>query len=228
MKALFALAVLALNVVAQTPSNSGQSSGLQIVEISFTKKFIRERGLSGGMVRNDPPVLDNSTIMIPGGGSSNRTVANKNEKATNASSARRVGSSPNVSVVWDHQRWVYNFQAQIRNNTLKPITRFVWAYTVPPEPVVQEAVTQDYLCRVRIEPGETKRIKVRSPIPRPKTVDASAASKPPAEHQPALSDMSVNQIEFVDGTIWRRSDWNAVVLTRLGARKLAKGKCIAL
>ena len=227
MKALSVLALVSLAVVAQTPTTSG-TSGLQITEITFKKKFIRERGLSGSMVSHDPPVLDNSTIMIPGPASSNPTIRNQTEKANINSSARRVGSSPNVSVVWDYRGWVYDFQAQVKNDGAKPITRFVWAYTVPPEAATQETVGQEYLCRVRIEPGETKAIQVRSPIPRPKTVDISDISKPLAEHQPVLDDMSVNQIEFGDGTLWRRSNWNPVVLTRLGARKLRKGKCIAL
>ena len=210
MKPLFALALLSLNLVAQTTTNSA-TSGLQIVEITFTKKFVREEGLSGGVVSHDPPVLDDSTIMIPRPRSGKPTIANKNQKA--AISGRRVGA--------------YDFHAQIKNDGVKPITGFVWVYTIPPLGATQETVAQEYLCRVRIEPGETKAIKVRSPIPQPRTVDISDATKPPAEHQPVLSDMSVNQIEFADGTLWRRDNWNPVVLTRLGARRLAKGKCIA-
>ena len=229
MKGLFALALSFIAVVAQTPSSS-DNSGLQIVDISFTKKFVRERGFSSSMVSHEPPALDNSTIMIPGRSSKNPTIRNKSEKAAIASSARRVGSNSasKVSVVWNHQAWVYDFQAQIKNNTPKRIRRFVWAYTIPIEPGIAETVTQEYLCRATISPGETKNIKVRSPIPRPKIVDASDVSKPPVEHRPALTDMSVNQVEFDDGTLWRRDNWNPVVLTQSPAIKLRKGKCIAL
>jgi hypothetical protein len=67
MKALIAVLLFALTVSSQAASNSQAPSGLQVTKLNFTKKFIKKRGFSGSMVSHDPPVLDNSTIMIPGG-----------------------------------------------------------------------------------------------------------------------------------------------------------------
>src|SRR5262245_30824855 len=141
MKALIALSLLALTVFSQTSSQSDRSdrsSGLQLTDLSFTKKFIKLRGFSGSMVSHDPPILDNSTIMIPGPASKNPVIRNKTETATNAASARRVGGQPQTSVVWDWKGWVYNFEATVKNSTTKPVRRFVWAYTVPTDSATQK------------------------------------------------------------------------------------------
>jgi len=40
--------------------------------------------------------------------------------------------------------------------------------------------------------------------------------------------MIINQIQFADSDKWQRSGWNSIILSRLGAKKPGKGKCIAL
>jgi hypothetical protein len=126
--------------------------------------------------------------------------------------------------------WVYDFRAKIKNDRSRAVTSFVWAYRLPQSSTdPQDAPDQEYLCNVRIEPGETKRIKVVSPIPRTRVVNASASGTPPASQQPSLQDTIINQVKFGDGDTWQRSDWNGtILLTRAAVRKLGKGKCIAL
>ena len=122
----------------------------------------------------------------------------------------------------------YIFKAQVRNTTSKAINSFVWEYH-PPESYIgpQEIPDFQYLCNVAMAPGQTKFVQVVSRIPRPRVVDASSPS-PPGQHQPALDDLIINQIQFADNDKWQRADWNALVMTHLGARKVGKGKCIQL
>jgi hypothetical protein len=105
----------------------------------------------------------------------------------------------------------------------------VWAYHRPQaSPDLQDAVDQEYLCNIRIEPGETKLARVLSQIPHSSVVSASNSGTPPAELKPSLKDMVINRVEFSDGKTWQRSNWNPIILSRQGAKKLGKGKCIAL
>jgi hypothetical protein len=117
----------------------------------------------------------------------------------------------------------------MKNVSSQLVTGFVRAYHLPKfSPGTQDISDKQYLCNVRIETGETKLVNVVSPIPRFKVIDASAVSRPPAPHEPTLKDMIINQIQFADNDKWQRADWNSVILSRQGARKLVKGKCIAL
>ena len=81
---------------------------------------------------------------------------------------------------------------------------------------------------MKIAEGETKVVTVVSPVRLPRVIDVSTISPPPKPHEPTLKDMIINQIQFADNDKWQRPDWNPVVLSRQGARKLGKGKCIAL
>jgi hypothetical protein len=230
MRVLFAVAVLALLVPQMQPIPQ-DDSGLKLVQLSFEKKWVEHDRLSGGMVSNQPPVLNNSTIMLPESTKGeNPVITRQQEKArvSNASrSAIKVKRNDAVIAPWG---WVYNFRAEIKNDRSRAVTSFVWAYRLPPSSIgAQDAPDQEYLCNVRIEPGETKRIKVVSPIPRTRVVNASTAGTPPADQPPSVQDMIINQIKFADGDTWQRLDWNGIILlTRAKVAKLNKGKCMAL
>jgi hypothetical protein len=123
---------------------------------------------------------------------------------------------------------VFIFRVQMKNSNIKPITEFVWAYHLPEASGTQDTPDQQYLCNVRIEPNQTKLVKVTSSIPRFKVVNASAVGPPPTPHEPTFNDIIINQIQFADNDKWQRSDWNPLVLSLRGAKKLGKGMCIAL
>lgn len=207
MKTLFAFALLAL-VLPQTPPAPQDASGLKLVQLSSEKKWVELGRVSHGMVSTDPP--DIGRVVTTGRDQTPTQVWN--------------------TVVWISKGWVYDFRAEMKNDTSRPVTGFVWAYHLPQSSAnLQNAPDLEYLCNVRIEPGETKLIKVRSPISRPRVVDASASGAPPDPHQPSLRDMIINQVRFADDTKWQRPDWNGtILLTRAKAKKVGKGKCIAL
>ena len=87
---------------------------------------------------------------------------------------------------------------------------------------------QEYLCNVRIAAGETKIVTGGFSCAATQLTLRSTIKHHPNCHEPTLKDMIINQIQFADNDKWQRPDWNSVVLSRQGARKLDKGKCIAL
>lgn len=225
---LFTLALLAL-VIPPTHPAPQDASGLKLVRLSFERKFIEQDGFSGGMVSNQPPVLNNSTIMLPESTKGENPVITRQKEKSRVSKASGDRGTHNA-VVFKPKGWVYDFRAEIRNDRSRTVTSFVWAYRLPPSATgVQDAPDQEYFCNVKIEPGESKHIKVISPIPRAMVVSASASGIPPAPQPPSLQDMIVNQVRFADGGTWQRPDWNGtILLTRAGIQKLGKGKCVAL
>jgi hypothetical protein len=223
MKTPIALMLLTL-ALPQTPTNVPDGSGLEIVQFSSKEKLVEPEG--SRMVSNEPPVLNNGTLMLPGVSKNEKAVvATHRDTSQRMSDLFSLGGSSGGG--WGVPGLAYAFQAQMRNYSSKPITRFVWAYR--PSTITQTMRDQEYLCNVLIEAGDTRRVKVTSPVPMSRVVNASASGPPPARVKPALQDLIINQVQFADGTIWQRSDWIGTIhLTRSGARNLKRGKCIAL
>src|SRR5687768_12621787 len=234
MKLLFTLALLSLAHPSAKPILQA-GSGLEFLSLDAKRVIVREDEWRLSMISTKPPEIhptlgrgDRDTTDPP-------NVATLKE--TRQDTAQRMRDLSVVSNKKDETRFrmvpVYVFKVQMKNTTLKPITGFVWAYHLPEAP--SDASTtpdhrpdQEYLCNVRIAAGETKIVSVASPVRRPRVIDVSSISAPPQSHEPTLKDMIINQIQFADNDKWQRPDWNPVVLSRQGARKLGKGKCIAL
>jgi len=234
MKTLFTLVLLSVALPSAKPILQ-ESSGLEVLSLEAKKAIVREDDWRLSMISTKPPEI-HPTL---GRGDRDRTdppnVATLKE--TRQDTAQRMQDLSRVSNKRDESRFrmvpVYVFKVQMKNTTLKPITSFVWAYHLPESPsdtstTPDQRPDQQYLCNVKVAAGETKMVTVASPVRRPRVVDVSTLSTPPQLHEPTLKDMIINQIQFADKDKWQRPDWNPVVLSRQGARKLGKGKCIAL
>jgi hypothetical protein len=234
MKLLFTLVLLSLALPSAEPILQ-ESSGLEVLSLEAKKGIVRENDWRLPMISTKPPEI-HPTL---GRGDRDRTdppnVASMKEVRQDMAQRRRDLSL--LSNKKDESRFrmvlVYVFKVQMKNTTLKPITSFVWAYHLPESPsdtstTPDQRPDQQYLCNVRIGEGETKMVTVVSPVRRPRVIDVSTISTPPQLHEPTIKDMIINQIQFADNDKWQRPDWNPVVLSRQGARKLGKGKCIAL
>lgn len=229
MKELIALTLLTL-ALPQTPTKVPDTSNLEITQFSYQRKVIERDRLVSQVVSMQAPVLDRSTIKLPDRSPDEknnplltvqRDTSQRKQELDSLSSNTVPRGLPAILVA------VFAFQAQMRNNGPNPITRFVWAYRSSASP--PDFVDQQYLCNVRLEPGETKAVKLISPIPRRKIVNVSASGTPPAPMNPTQPDLIINQLQYADGTTWQRSDWiGTILLTRAGARNLKRGKCISL
>jgi hypothetical protein len=148
MRTFLALTLLAMalpQTQTRTQTNQPNPSGLEIVNLIFEKKWAELGRTSGGMVSLNPPVI------APIG---------------RAAGGIRTSSGVWNTTVWISKAWVYDFRAEMRNDTSRRVTSFVWAYHLPESSKFpQDAPDKEYLCNVRIEPGETKLVKVRSTIP---------------------------------------------------------------
>jgi hypothetical protein len=228
MRTLITLTLLTFAFL-QTATRVPDGSGLEITQFSYKTKLIKHERLVSQVVSMQPPVLDSRSIKLPSRSSDEKnnplltvqrdTAQRKSDM--NSLSIRAGRSVPEMLVS------VFEFQTQIKNSRSQPMTSFVWAYRSFANP--PDFVDQQYLCNVRIEPGETKPVKLISPIPQRLVVNASGSGTPPAPLKPAQPDLIINQVQFADGTKWERSDWyGTILLTRTAARKLKSGKCIAL
>lgn len=231
MKLLFTLALLSLALPLTEPILQ-ESSGLEVLSLEVKKEIVREDDWRLSMISTKPPEIRPTLGRGDGDRTDPPNVATLKE--TRQDTAQRMRDLSLVSNKKDESRFrmvpVYVFTVQMKNTTLKSITRFVWAYHLresPSSASTDERPDQQYLCKVGIAAGETKMVTVTSPVRRPRVVDVSTLTTPQM-HEPTLKDIIINQVQFADDDKWQRADWNPVVLSRQGARKLGKGKCIAL
>lgn len=228
MKTLIALTLLTL-ALPQTATKVQDTSNLEITQFSYKTKLIERDRLVSQVVSMQAPVLDRSTIKLPDRSpdeKNNPLLTVQRDTSQRMQDLDSLGNRAGRSIPPILVR-VFAFQAQMKNSGSQPINRFVWAYRSSANP--PDFVDQQYLCNVRIEPGETKPVRLISPIPRRKVVSVSASGTPPAPMNPAQQDLIINQLQYADGTTWQRPDWiGTILLTRAGARNLKRGKCIAL
>lgn len=234
MKLLFTLALVSLTLPSAA-SILQESSGLEVLSLEVKRGSVRDYEWRPSMVSTKPPIIHPTLGRGNGDAMDPPNVAILKE--TRRDTAQRKRDLSSVSNKGDQPRFrmvpVYFFKVQMKNTTLKPITRFVWAYRLPGSTSDTSTAPdyrpdQQYLCKVGIAAGETRMVTVTSPVRAPRVIDVSASSTAPELNEPTLNDMIINQIQFADNDKWQRPDWNPVVLSHQGARKLGKGKCIVL
>jgi len=97
------------------------------------------------------------------------------------------------------------YETRIRNAGIKPIEIVFWEYAFIDQANTVVARHQ-FLCGVKIKPGKEKDVSVFSLL-RPSDVinAASAGDKSPTGLRERVL---LNRVEYTDGSIWQRRDWN--------------------
>jgi hypothetical protein len=226
MKILLTI-TLASFAVAQALGIPQDHSGMEVLSLEVKEKLKRFDEDRPSMVSQKPPVIKPDPAANRGYDPNQREFQRiEKDTADRQTDLRSIDNVKREDPYRPLTVPYYDSAASIRNNNSKSVTRFVWAYKA--SPALQYTQDEEFLCQVRLKPGEMKSIRVWARKPRQKVVAVSATNANPAAQKPSLQDVIINQVQFADGTIWQRPNWNPLVLTRQGARKLGRGKCIAL
>jgi hypothetical protein len=97
------------------------------------------------------------------------------------------------------------YETRIRNTGAKPIEIVFWEYQFIDES--NTVVTRhQFLCGVKVKPAKGKDLSVFSLLRPSEVVSASSAGdkSPTGLHERVL----LNRVEYTDGSIWQRRDWN--------------------
>lgn len=224
MKTLLILALLSL-IPTQTSGNPQNPSSLEVLSLNVkTQVFSAQSDI------NSQDLPDSVTRPNPNAGRPTNRIEGENERIERQTNLRiqnmhalesmkRGPTPPQPSILK-----VYESEAEMRNDSAKTITGFVWGYQA--SPALQYTEDQEFLCAVKVAAGETKRVKVISFYPNQKIVNVSGSGAVSNPVKPTLKDVMINQVQFSDGTDWKRPNWNPLVLSRLGATNVGKGKCV--
>jgi hypothetical protein len=116
----------------------------------------------------------------------------------------------------------YFYRIEIRNTGLKIMKSFAWEYQ-PGE--VSDSNDRQFFCAVSAKPNTNKEFDLFSPLAPSRVIDARAPNNRDKDQK---SRVIINQIEYADGSVWRRPSWNPKTFATADTQKVAVGKCIGL
>ena len=111
----------------------------------------------------------------------------------------------------------YEFRVELKNNGANVVRGFIWEFQPAGEPADQHS--KQYLCALEVKPTEKKILDIWTPYLPQKVVSVD-------KHKDALQEgqVIINQIEYADGSVWKKSGWNyKLPADSLG--KLSEGHC---
>jgi len=213
----FALIILAAMAQAQT----GTADPSDLVVLKFSCGALKT---GSGMIRSvqepDPP--HNEPFRI------NQTVTNepqeiKNRRDMAERRAAMISAETNAGLSRIPISAVYFYRLRVKNSSTKVVKSFAWEYQSTSGPTPSD---RQFFCSIKTKANESKEIELFSPLAPSHVVDASKA-KDKSEESPDAK-VNINQIEYVDGTVWQRHGWNPKTFSDDAVHKVSPGKCIGL
>jgi hypothetical protein len=100
----------------------------------------------------------------------------------------------------------FAYQTKIHNASAKLIEIVFWEYQFTDPGDAAILTRRQFLCGVSIKPEKDKELKVFSVNGPQNVISLDTLAKKPT---PAVQEkVVINRVEFADGSIWQRADWN--------------------
>lgn len=220
MKLILASTLITLAVLSQAQTGAQEDSNLTVLKFSCGKY---ETG--SGMIRSvqepDPPM--NEPISInqqktnePQEVKNRRDMLERRADMRNAEINARLSAKKGASNV-------YFYRLQVKNSSPKFVKSFAWEYQ-PTE--TRDPFDRQFYCAIKAKPNESKGLALFSPLAPSWVVDAAKAGDKVGKGSRAT--VIINQIEYMDGTVWQRKGWNPKTFPAESIQKVESGKCIGL
>lgn len=100
----------------------------------------------------------------------------------------------------------YEYRVKFRNGGAAAVEVLFWEYQFTDNSNASNVARRQFLCGVDIKPGKEKEVVSFSVSGPSNVVSAGSLAN---ESGPAYAEkVVVNRVEYADGTIWQRKDWN--------------------
>ena len=111
----------------------------------------------------------------------------------------------------------YELRLEVKNTGTKVVRSFIWEFKPTAGP--GDYQPKQYLCALQVKSKEKKVLQLWTPFAPVKVISVDA-------RKDALKDgeVVINQIEYMDGSVWKKHDWN-FRLPSDASQKLSEGKC---
>ena len=100
----------------------------------------------------------------------------------------------------------FTYQTKVQNNAAKPITLVFWEYQFrePGNPAILSR--RQFVCVAKMKPSKTRDLEIFSLTAPSSVVSVKTLSK---KSEPKFDEaVLINRVEFEDGSVWQRKDWN--------------------
>jgi len=218
---LFLLIISSVSILAFSPQNPvshPERSSLDVVEFRWTKRRQPaenlEPGISqpGAMINPATRLYERSTRINQPRGERDPTAdtleARSAEIEKNVQQAR--GPKPVDG---------FAYKVKVKNGSNKVADIVFWEYQFIDPASPATLTRRQFLCAVRIDPDKTKEIQGFTLLGPGNTVNVAGA--PNAAASPVQEQAVINRVEYVDGSIWRRKDWNFAEIKQTYTRAVA-------
>jgi hypothetical protein len=121
-------------------------------------------------------------------------VIDKNEQDARAANSKSID--------------VFLYQAKVRNAGKNTIEVLFWEYQFKERANPANAVTRQFLCGVNIKPDKEKELKAFSTFSPSNLISVGSLENKSGDL--FEEKILINRIEYTDGTIWQRKDWNYI------------------
>jgi len=191
-------------VAGQSPVQTSESSSIKVLEFKWSK-------------RSQPPENVEQQIQPVG------TVqpANKNFQRNMRVNQSRGARDPNEGTLESRSAELdrniqearapkpvegFGYKVKVKNESTKVADIVFWEYQFidPSNPAM--AARRQFLCAVKVEPNKTKEIQSFTLSGPGDVVSVATGTNPSGK---LFQEQAViNRVEYVDGSIWQRKDWN--------------------
>ena len=113
----------------------------------------------------------------------------------------------------------YTYVAKIQNASSKAIEILFWEYEFIEQANPANITRRQFLCGVNIKPSKEKELQAFS-LNGPSEV-VSAGSLANASDKLFEEKVVINRVEYTDGSVWQRKDWNAAEIKLTYQRAIA-------
>jgi len=219
MKLILASTLITLAVLSQAQTGAQIDSDLVVLKFSCGKY---ETG--SGMIRSvqdpDPP-MNEPIHIIQQTKDEPQEIKNRRDMLERRVDMRNAEINARLSTRKGSN--LYFYRLQVKNASAKIVKSFAWEYQ-PTE--IPDPFDRQFYCAIKAKPSESKDLELFSPLAPSWVVDASKAGAKMGKGSPAT--VIINQIEYMDGTVWQRKGWNPKTFPAESVQKVESGKCIGL
>jgi hypothetical protein len=212
MRTLLFLLFLLISV-APVEGQTGSADGSSVVVLGF--KYARSRQVIEPLNPSTSAVVPPAQAMIP---------QNKNFQRNAREQTSPGMRDPNLDTVDGRAAALeqsvqdsrtpqpkpvdgYAYKAKIQNAGKKVIEIIFWEYQVKETAKPDTLSRHQFLCAVQVKPDKDKELQAFSVSGPTNVISAVSLSNKSGENL-FQEKVIINRVEYADGTIWQRKDWN--------------------
>jgi hypothetical protein len=120
----------------------------------------------------------------------------------------------------------FEYNAKLQNQSAKTITAIIWEYQFKESLNPSNITGRQFLCGVAIKSGKGQDFRVVTPKGPSEVISAASLANGPKDK--FQETVLINFIEYSDGSVWQRNDWDSEAARRAFDSKAVKERVSSL